>query len=80
MRKVKHISDFYVLGLTKDKVYNVIKYFPSSSISNNTNIDIVKIINDMGVTQLYYVPNYFIEATSEYRNSIIDEILSNEEG
>ena len=77
MIKVKPIT-IYNSYLTKGKVYDVIKYIKAS---NNVFLDRVIIINDKGVTEKYYLYSVFqtpvlIDVTTEYRNKVIDNILS----
>lgn len=70
MRKVRYLRGISY-GLTTNKVYDVIKYDKSD--------DVVVVIDDFGKSQVWYMVYdntvYFIDVTSEYRNSLINEIL-----
>lgn len=70
MRKVRYLRGISY-GLTTNKVYDVIKYDKSD--------DVVVVIDDFGKSQVWYMVYdntvYFIDVTSEYRNSVIDGII-----
>lgn len=68
MRKVRYkYNDIYLIGLTDNKVYDVVELGD----------DYFKIINDEGTEYGIMIYNkLFTDVTSEYRNELIDEILT----
>ncbi len=73
MRKVKCVSAVSS-GFTLNKVYDVIRYIP-------TNVgDAVFLFNDFDKSGFFYLSDtdriLFIDATSEFRNETIDNILN----
>lgn len=74
MIKVRYTQNRHLIAeLTDGKIYEVIKYIPSSL---GESFDKVRLINDLGQTYNYYKDNRFTEVTIEYRNKTIDDILS----
>lgn len=80
MKKVRYISidGHNPVGaeLTHGKIYNVNYYIPGL-----INGECVVIINDFGYIETFFITDNngivrFEDATHEYRNDIIDEILS----
>lgn len=85
MRKVKCVCNRYFPNiLTVGKIYDVIEFTPMHQDIE----DVVYIINDKGSKNSYYTrhilawennnvgDHIFIDITMEYRNELIDEILS----
>ena len=67
MRKVKFSYKDKLYSLTNGKVYDVVELRD----------DYFKIINDVGLEYAIMISNnLFIDVTSEYRNELIDEILT----
>lgn len=67
MRKVKFSYKDKLYSLTNGKVYDVVELRD----------DYFKIINDVGLEYGIMISNnLFIDVTSEYRNELIDEILT----
>lgn len=81
MRKFKYIrATNRDLNLTKNKIYDLIDYIVDSWSDEDNNYDQIIIENDKGMIEDYYMFSLsmrpiFEEATEEYRNEIIDEIL-----
>lgn len=73
--KVKFIGLIYDYpNLTTGVVYNVIEMFPSKYGINDN--DIIRLETNNGVIRDYYMnPSQFENATIEYRDCLIDEIL-----
>lgn len=57
--------------LTYNKVYDVIDYIPNTK---SKHLDLVMIMGDDGHLITYF-SNLFVDATSESRNKVIDDIL-----
>lgn len=74
MRKVKYIGNGYIY-LTNGKVYDVYEYVDSPNI----NYQYVMIKDDNGDYNIFYLyfngRKYIEDATAEYRNILIEEIL-----
>lgn len=68
IKKVKYsYKGIPISNITIDKIYDVIEFHSPNQIT---------FINDIGQKCYSYTDiNMFIDATSEYRNDIIDEIL-----
>lgn len=71
MKKVKYIWNRgdNRLGLIANMIYNVVYEFN----------DIIEILDSYGIVRTYYLSEcmgiYFIDATAEYRDEVINEIL-----
>ena len=78
MKKVRYIGESNLrLELTNGKVYDVVSYYKSEK---GIFWDDITLINDSGIAYIYDVCDFyemplFIDATEEYRNDIINEIL-----
>lgn len=78
MKKVRYIPTTTLMYnvLTPYKVYDVINY----ELNLKLKCHVIYILDDSGIKNFYFfsihdVSPVFIDATSEYRNEIIDEIL-----
>lgn len=82
MKKAKYIAvDYQAIYLTVGKVYDVVKYYPSNGYFDAY----IEIVDDRGMLCIYNLYSInklnkndvvFKEATAEYRDHIINGILS----
>lgn len=73
MKKVRYFSkesDVHFATLTNGKIYDVINNIPCRPYH------IITIYDDYNVEQTHYFNWLFTDATTQYRNDIIDGILS----
>ncbi len=82
MRKVKYVPNVLCYpNLTFNKVYDIIEYIPMKGIDTEVNADMAVLIDDRGLKSLYYFltikgGTILQDATAEYRDSVIDNILN----